>query len=135
MPFKIISIDTNFCNSVNGEPIVSPILIKSFELSEGDKVAAYQDEDEWEGVIHCDLSQTEDLRWYIQLDPLTHKEASNERVVGRNEGYRNGMAIGELIAKIKIAEDLLKNGLTPEIVCNYTKLSIERINILKSRIR
>ncbi|MFB5676359.1 hypothetical protein ACE3NQ_08155 [Paenibacillus terreus] len=126
MARKIILIDTNFCNPDTGQPVVPPLVIEKFGLSVGDNVVTYQDEDEWEGVIHFDSSQQEDLQWYIELDPGTHKEASSERVIGRDEDYRNGVADGELIARIKIAEELLNNGFDLETA---QKLQNYRLNV------
>ncbi|MEJ8544972.1 hypothetical protein [Brevibacillus borstelensis] len=127
MNLKSILIDTNFCNDTNGEPAISPVVVEIFDLTVGENVIVYQDEDEWRGIVRFDPLQRIDKQWFIEIVNDSHQEISPERQKGQNEGYYNGRWSGKLSARIEIAEEMIRDGLDLSFVQKYTKLSKERL--------
>lgn len=130
---KIILIDTNYNYLGPEKPIITPHCVESFGLHEGEHVIVYQDEDEWEGIVCYDDSLPEEMRWYIKISDIA-REVSAERIKSRNEGYMNGLYLGELTAKINIAKALLKDGMNIEKVRKYTGLSHTRLKCLQEML-
>lgn len=65
---KTVSIDTNFATHNKNEPAMSDLEIRLLGLTEGQRVVAYQDDDEWDGIVRYDSSEPEGRQWYIELD-------------------------------------------------------------------
>lgn len=130
---KVITIDTNHNYLGPNKPIVTPYCIEFFKLNEGDIVIAYQDEDEWEGVVRFDGSLPEEYEWYIELTNV-RGDVSSDKKTGREEGRLNGMYLGELKGKILVAKKLLTDGVDIEKVHEYTKLKKSRLENLKKTI-
>lgn len=80
---KTIFIDTNSVNE-DGSYYVDELLIKNMELSVGEKVIAYQDEDSWEAeIVMCGN------KWGA-LFVSDSREISAERQQGHTEGFWSG---------------------------------------------
>ncbi len=133
MKHKTISIDTNFVHPEIGEPVIPQNVMKKFSLEEGDEVIAYQDEDEWDGIICVDRNQSPDYQNYIKLNGETHRVISLKEMERRNEGYCNGFAIGQLSEKIRISEVMIASGLDIITINNFTELSFERLFHMKNK--
>ncbi|MGG4495623.1 hypothetical protein [Brevibacillus reuszeri] len=134
MKFKSIRIDTNFCNDTNGKPVISPAVIEVFDLTVGETVIVYQDEDEWKGIVRFDPLQGIDKQWFIEIVNDSHQEISSERQKGQREGFMNGRWSGNLSTRIDIAEEMIRDGLDLLAVQKYTKLSKERLEIMRKRL-
>ncbi len=94
----------------------------------------YQDEDEWQGIVRFDSSQETDKQWFIEIANDSHQEISPERQRGQNEGFLNGSWSGKLSTRIEIAEEMIRDGFDLAYVHKYTKLSKERLEIMRNRL-
>jgi hypothetical protein len=73
---KKIEIDTNFhslsltCN----QPTITKSEIEKRDLIAGELIIAYQDNDEWNGIVCFDESLPEHYQWYIELDLPSYRQ-------------------------------------------------------------
>lgn len=63
-----IEVDTNFNWLGPDFPALSHREVKARGLEVGERVAAYQDDDEWPGTVRFDSSYPYQYQWYIALD-------------------------------------------------------------------
>lgn len=122
---KYIEIDTN-CYEVFGLPTLWRIKVEVFNLKEGQKVIAYQDEDEWEAIVRFDETLPFEKQWYVELISDL-PPSSFDRQKGRDDGYMDGRCSGILSEKINIAIKMLSDGLDINFVEKYTGLYREKI--------
>ena len=62
-----------------------------------------------------------------------HAEGKAEgRAEGRAEGKAEGRAEGDLDRALKVAKEMLADGMPVDKICKYTELSVEQIEALKA---
>jgi hypothetical protein len=126
-------IDTNLTLLGGDKPIISLFIIEYYDLKKGDLVKGFQDDCEWDGVVMYDDLCPEGKRWYLQLDLDSKQHVNIERMEGRNEGLDSGMALGEIRGEIHVVSAMLADGFDVNKIKKYTRLSMERINIMKKQ--
>lgn len=112
---------------------MSDLEIKLLGLIEGERVVAYQDDDEWDGIVRYDSSEPEGRQWYIELDGSSYRQISSDKHRGRTEGFRSGFVDGEVSARIKIAQTMLQHGVDAAEVQKYTELPMNKLVNLKPK--
>ena len=84
------------------------------------------------------LSENDEFRVLYDAEKMRRKEINSARLDGYDDGYGNGYEIGITKGKeegakakeIEIAKNLLKDGISIEVVSKNTGLSEEEINNL-----
>jgi hypothetical protein len=129
-----LMVDCN-CNYLGfDKPTLSSFEIEYFSLKEGDKVIGFQDEQEWEGIVRKDPTLPEDMQWYLELDLQKESLVSEERQVGRDEGFRSALPIGEIGGEMAVATAMIADGIDIEVVMKYSRLSKDRLIHIKNRL-
>lgn len=117
---KTILIDTNLINARTEEPKISIQVIKSLGLKEGECVVAYQDQDEWDGIV-CKEIQEDESEWYIQIQAETYRQVCEEKAIGREEGFLNGKISGLKEEVLILENKMIKEGISEENARRYIK--------------
>ena len=95
---KFVFIDTNFCNE-DGSCRLHELQAKQQKLTEGDRVTAYMEQEQWDArVVRCGG------QWGVVLLSET-RALSAERYEGQQEGYHNGRLI-EQLRVLRVLESL-----------------------------
>lgn len=129
-----IMIDCNRNHFGDDYPTISYFVIEYFSLKEGDRVIGFQDEQEWEGIVRKDPTLPKDMQWYIELDIQKESLVSEERQVGRLEGFSSAMPIGEISGEMAVVTAMIADGIDIEVVMKYTRLSKDRLINIKKRL-
>jgi len=65
--FKEIFVDLDFYHFTDGHPSISEKLVKELQLKQGEEIKAFNEDEEWIGVVRYDESLPEIHQWYIEL--------------------------------------------------------------------
>lgn len=65
---KRVEVDTNFNWLGAGCPALTQRRAEELGLSVGERVVAYQDDDEWPGIVRFDPTLPHQYQWYVVLD-------------------------------------------------------------------
>jgi hypothetical protein len=129
-----IAIDTNFHHFGPTRPTVSPFVISYFNISRGDTVIGFQDDQEWEAVVGFDSTYPEEMEWFLELTGSKEFAVLKEREEGRDEGWSAACPIGELNGEVAVVTAMLADGIDIERIFKYTRLSRTRLNNIKRRL-
>ena len=88
------------------------------------------------------LSENDEFRVLYDAEKMRRKEINSARLDGYDDGYGNGYEIGITKGKeegakterIAIANKLLKNGISIDLVSESTGLSVEELKELKKEV-
>ena len=106
---KRICIDTNSIHPANGEPFISIEEAEFFGLFEGEEIKAYQDNDEWVGIVKYPPPF-----WYVSLgDGITLPDEMAEAL---DDGFDNGMFFGVSYMKDQLYDAMVKKGIPTDII-------------------
>lgn len=105
MKRKVVFIDTNWTN-YKGFYYVDELVIKSKHLKYGDKVIAYQDDEEWDAEV-----LVVDDCWGVIIKSEA-RVISKERQEGHQEGYWEGCYVQrkillQLLNELQASEELI----------------------------
>lgn len=76
------------------------------------------------------LSENDEFRVLYDAEKMRRKEINSARLDGYDDGKAEGFEAGAKAEKISIAKNLLKDGISIEIVSKNTGLSAEEVNKL-----
>lgn len=130
---KKIYIDTNYHALSPTEPTISPYVILKLNLSHGERVIGFQDNQEWEGIICYDSSLPNEMEWYLDISAAKEHYVSKEREEGRDEGWIAAIPFGEMSREREIVTAMLGDGVDIEFVKKYTRLSMTSLEHIKRR--
>jgi hypothetical protein len=130
---KRISIDSNCNHHGYDTPLLSVYEVEQFGLSVGEEVIGYQDDLEWEGKVCKQISENGE-EWYIKLDLSCENAVSEERSIGRDEGFSSGVSYGEFKAENTIATKMLADGMDIFIVSKYTRLPLSKLESIQKSL-
>ena len=77
------------------------------------------------------LEMDEVTRDKILENMTTERDLKNQFEYVKKEGRAEGRAEGDLDRAIKVAKEMLADGISAEKISKYTELSIEQIEVLK----
>ena len=85
------------------------------------------------------LSENDEFRVLYDAEKMRRKEINSARLDGYDDGYGNGYEIGitkgkeegAKAEKIAVAKNLLKNGISIDLVSESTGLGVEELEELK----
>ena len=77
------------------------------------------------------LEMDEVTRDKILENMTTERDLKNQFEYVKKEGRAEGRAEGDLDRAIKVAKEMLADGMSAEKISKYTELSIEQIEVLK----
>ena len=84
------------------------------------------------------LSENDEFRVLYDAEKMRRKEINSARLDGYDDGYDDGKAegleAGAKAEKISIANNLLKNGISIDLVSESTGLSVEELEELKKEV-
>ena len=84
------------------------------------------------------LSENDEFRVLYDAEKMRRKEINSARLDGYDDGYDDGKAegleAGAKAEKISIAKNLLKNGISIDLVSESTGLSVEELKELKKEV-
>lgn len=121
---KII-IDTTVYYSKITKPTIMMSLIKYFELSTGDQIIAYQDNQEWEGIVEYEPDWPIESRYYIDLNKCIQRVVSSHIILAREEGIHSGWRFGYSTTQNHIIKALDINNVNSESIEKYSNYAIE----------
>ena len=64
---KRVYVDCNFNWFGPRHPSLSKADVEKYDLRAGEKIIAYQDDDEWEGIVFFDDAFPSDHKWYVKI--------------------------------------------------------------------
>ncbi|MDQ1236113.1 hypothetical protein QE450_003611 [Paenibacillus sp. SORGH_AS306] len=120
-----ILIDTTVYYSKITNPTLTIPFIRYFELSAGDQIIAYQDNQEWEGVIEYEPDWPIESRYYIDLNKGIQRFVSSDIALGREEGLHSGWPFGYSTAQNHMIKALDINNVNSESIEKYSNYAIE----------
>lgn len=121
---KII-IDTTVYYSKITKPTIMMPFIKYFELSTGDQIIAYQDNQEWEGIVEYEPDWPIESRYYIDLNKCIQRVVSSHIILAREEGIHSGWRFGYSTTQNHIIKALDINNVNSESIEKYSNYAIE----------
>lgn len=121
---KII-IDTTVYYSKITKPTIMMSLIKYFELSTGDQIIAYQDNQEWEGIVESEPDWPIESRYYIDLNKCIQRVVPSDVILAREEGLHSGWPVGCSIAQNHIMQALNIDNMNIENIERYSNYTYE----------
>lgn len=105
--------------------------VKLYHLSNKEKVAIYKENYEVEGIVEEEKGDGKGSRWNICILSKKCIVSTSSRCQGREEGYINGKELGKLLSKIKVAEILIKDGISIEVIKRITELPSKKLMYMK----
>lgn len=121
---KII-IDTTVYYSKITKPTIMMPFINYFELSTGDQIIAYQNDQEWEGIIEYQPDWPMESRYYIDLNKCIQRSVPSDIILAREEGIHSGWRFGYSTAQNQIIKALEINNVNSESIEKYSNYAIE----------
>lgn len=126
-----ISIDTNSNYLGPDKPTIFLNHIRYFEITSGDRIIGYQDDQEWEGMIESQSHLPEWYRFYLDLNICIETIIAPEVYKARDDGGSIGMALGEKDTKLFVAEAMFQDGLAIEKIEQYTDIPLLELQTIQ----
>ena len=67
-----------------------------------------------------------------EFDNIVNSTAEAAEIRGHAKGHAEGRAEGDLDRALKVAREMLADGMPVDKICKYTELSVEQIEALKA---
>lgn len=124
--FKLLIDTNNFYLELHKVTIIKAF-VEYFNISVGSRVIAYQDDQEWEGIVEYQPDWPIEFRYYIDLDKSVQREVPPDINLGRKEGLDSGLPVGYSFSKRELLKTMTDDNMNPDTIQQYLNLSMEAL--------
>lgn len=124
--YKLL-IDTNSFYSEPNKVTIIIALIEYFNISVGGRVIAYEDDQEWEGIVEYQPDWSIEYRYYIDLEKSIQRDVPPDINLGRKEGLNSGLPVGYGFSKRELLKAMTDDNMNQYTIQQYLNFSMEAL--------
>lgn len=124
--YKLL-IDTSIFYLEPYKVTIDPALIEYFDISVGGQVIAYQDDQEWEGIVEYQPTLPIEFRYYIDLNKSVQRDVPPDINLGRKEGLDSGLPVGYSFSKRELLKAMTDDNMNQYTIQQYLNFSMEAL--------
>lgn len=124
--YKLL-IDTNHFYSEPNKVTIMIALIEYFNISVGGRVIAYQDDQEWEGIVEYQPDWPIASRYYIDLNKSVQRDVPPDINLGRKEGLHSGLPIGYTSGERELLKAMTDDNMNQYTIQQYLSFAMEAL--------
>lgn len=124
--YKLL-IDTNHFYSEPNKVTIMIALIEYFNISVGGRVIAYQDDQEWEGIVEYQPDWPIASRYYIDLNKSVQRDVPPDINLGRKEGLHSGLPTGYTSGERELLKAMTDDNMNQYTIQQYLSFAMEAL--------
>lgn len=124
--YKLL-IDTNHFYSEPNKVTIMIALIEYFNILVGGRVIAYQDDQEWEGIVEYQPDWPIASRYYIDLEKSVQRDVPPDINLGRKEGLHSGLPIGYTSGERELLKAMTDDNMNQYTIQQYLSFAMETL--------
>ncbi|MDQ1236119.1 hypothetical protein QE450_003617 [Paenibacillus sp. SORGH_AS306] len=124
--YKLL-IDTSIFYLEPHKVTINPALIEYFNISVGGRVIAYQDDQEWEGMLEYQPDWPIEFRYYIDLEKSIQRDVPLDINLGRKEGLHSRLPTGYTFSERKLLQAMTDDNMNPDTIQQYLNFAMEAL--------
>lgn len=124
--YKLL-IDTNSFYLEPNKVTIMIALIEYFNISVGGRVIAYQDDQEWEGIVEYQPTLPIEFRYYIDLEKSIQRDVPPDINLGRKEGLHSGLPTGYTSGERELLKAMTDDNMNQYTIQQYLSFAMEAL--------
>lgn len=124
--YKLL-IDTNSFYLEPNKVTIMIALIEYFNISVGGRVVAYQDDQEWEGIVEYQPTLPIEFRYYIDLEKSIQRDVPPDINLGRKEGLHSGLPTGYTSGERELLKAMTDDNMNQYTIQQYLSFAMEAL--------
>lgn len=124
--YKLL-IDTSIFYLEPHKVTINPALIEYFNISVGGRIIAYQDDQEWEGIVEYQPDWPIESRYYIDLEKSIQRDVPPDINLGRKEGLHSRLPTGYTFSERKLLKAMTDDNMNPDTIQQYLNFAMEAL--------